>query len=204
MDSITRIRRIFSWPSQRPKVKYPKGFIDGWFVHNRAQYLVPFFHKSKTILELGTWVGRSTRFFHDHSSATIVCVDHWLGSPVHQKDHYANTTKSLWDFFVNRCWDMRKRIIPVRMTICDALPFLNSLGLKPNFIFIDADHSYKGTMNNLKMCHSFWPEATITGHDYHLETVTLALRDFCNENHFKVESYRASREFFRVIKSAKD
>lgn len=201
-DAVGRLKRIFSWPSSRPAVVYPENFVDGWFHYERGQYLIPFFSNCATIMEIGTWVGRSARFFHDHSSATIVCVDHWLGSVPH-RERFTEAIRCLFDLFVDKCWDIQDRLIPVRMEAKDALPFLHSLGFSPDFIYVDGGHSYPEASRDLSMCDELWPNAILTGHDYWTEGVRNALNDFCAARGFKVEALKESKEFWRVVRPSK-
>jgi len=56
-----------------------------------------------------------------------------------------------------------QRFVPVRGLSPDVLPGLKQTGFEPGLIYIDAGKK----MDDLETCHSLWPEAILTGDDWH-------------------------------------
>ncbi|HEV3339133.1 MAG TPA: class I SAM-dependent methyltransferase [Pirellulales bacterium] len=104
------------------------------------------------LVELGSWLGLSTRFIADRApNAVIVAVNHWRGSAEHLNDtNLQDLLPILYETFLNRCWRLRDRIIPLRMNTLEALDEIAGCGLCPDLVYLDADHSYEAVRADLE------------------------------------------------------
>jgi predicted O-methyltransferase YrrM len=127
------------------------------------------------IIEVGSWLGRSTRVMAKHCPGTVWAIDHWQGAqhdPM-QASLYAEAlaTRDVYaEFRRNLRRDIASgKVIPMRMSSAEAhLVLLNQFGLASfDMVFIDADHSYQGCLADIE--HYFQlirPGGLVCGHDY--------------------------------------
>ncbi|HUF64235.1 MAG TPA: class I SAM-dependent methyltransferase [Verrucomicrobiales bacterium] len=120
------------------------------------------------ILELGAWLGQSTRWFAGfRPAATVVTVDHWQGSPEHFHDPaVAGVLPVLYETFLVNCWKDRDRIVPVRAATIAGMEELVRLGIQPDFVFIDAAHDEESVCADLTFCLRHFENAVIAGDDW--------------------------------------
>jgi hypothetical protein len=144
---------------------------------------------TQLIVEVGSWVGRSTRFLADLApNAVIVAIDHWEGSPEHHEDpELAKALPHLYEAFLAESWDYRARIIPVKMTSIEGLKRVAEAGLQPQLGYIDADHSYESVLNDILTALDRFPESKIAGDDYDWPGVKQALDQLTKERGIRVE-----------------
>lgn len=186
-NPIRLLKSVFPWPDVKPDILEQR---ERWF-HLRKQILlrevVP--RDAKLVVELGSWLGDSTRWFCDWCpDATVVAVDTWLGSVEHLLKR-RDLLPVLYDTFLSNCWEYRDRLIPFRNTSLAALNFLSKLKLKPDVIYFDSDHSFWGLLSELETVNSLFPQAMLVGDDYTAEnTVGEALKAFADRSRYKIEA----------------
>jgi len=109
----------------------------GWFVRTVEIMLGQFCKQVRpsVIIEVGSWLGKSTRFLADRCDL-LIAVDHWLGSKEHQEAH-KETLPMLFDQFLSNCASRQHKILALRMTSAEAaaLPLPQA-----DLIYIDAAH----------------------------------------------------------------
>lgn len=176
-NPIRLLKFMFPWPDKKPSVSEQR---ERWFNPRKQALLrevIP--QDTKLVVELGSWLGDSTRWFCEHcSKATVVAVDTWLGSTEHLLKR-RNLLPVLYDTFLVNCWEYRDRLIPFRNTSLAAMNFLAGLKLKPDVIYFDSDHSYWGLLSELETANSLFPKAILVGDDYIAKnTIGRALATF--------------------------
>jgi hypothetical protein len=98
----------------------------------------------RLIVEVGSWLGASTRWFaetfsgpvhqgEEHEHAQIVCIDTWAGQ---------------------REWEASDLVARERQERA------------PDVVFIDGDHSYEGCRADVEASVTAWPRALVIGDDY--------------------------------------
>jgi len=176
-DPIRLLKSLFPWPAEKPNVSERH---ERWF-NRRKQILlrkvVP--RDAKLVVELGSWLGDSTRWFCEWCpDATVVAVDTWLGSAEHLLKK-RSLLPVLHDTFLANCWQYRDRLIPFRNTSLAALNFLHELRLYPNVIYFDSDHSKHGLFAELVTATDHWLDSVFVGDDYEEgNSVAAAMGDF--------------------------
>jgi SAM-dependent methyltransferase len=67
------------WPTLKPNVGLPQENV-GWLEDGARQVLTQAISpETKLVVELGTWLGKSTRFIADLApSAVVIAIDHWI------------------------------------------------------------------------------------------------------------------------------
>ena len=135
---MEKLKKKYEWP-----INKPAGILQnnhGWF-HNEKkiialQSLID--EKMTVILEIGAWLGQSTRLLlNTNKTATILSIDHWIGSNEHSTLQYP-FLPVLYETFLVNCWEYKNRLIPIRENSIDGLNIVSEYGIEPNLIMIDA------------------------------------------------------------------
>jgi hypothetical protein len=159
---------------------------------------------TKLIVELGSWLGSSTkRLLAGAPNAVVIAVDFWSNRFVleQQGDHYVKDPLqarmlerlSLLDTFVANTWSFGDRLILMRMStpramrlIRDALlqaeesaasasPRSNRRPLlQPDLVYVDADHHHAAAKRDIEAALAFFPDAHIVGDDWDYSGVRRA------------------------------
>lgn len=181
---------ILPFPPECPSI--PENFGPEWCgpEHEIAftEILVPLFSvlrgpRDAKILELGSYVGRSTKMFLDlDPSVKLWCVDPWT-DPEHfyarELERYGSTTK-LQDQFFRNLWPYRDRITVFQGTSVQGMEYHYYGGLTFDAIYIDGDHSSFWVETDLSYAFRLWPDAIIFGDDWlHFAGVRIGVSRFC-------------------------
>jgi len=156
-------------------------------------------YSPQLVVEVGCWLGGSTRRITELSSATVICVDTWLGSEEHQAGRawqerdggHGQLLNRLFDQFVVNCFDLKDQVVPMRTTSVFALYQLAALNLCPDLIILDGAHDRFSVATELELCRRFFPHARIIVDDYNaaepwLSGLVTAVNDFAASNRQEV------------------
>ena len=186
---LKELRAAFPWPEHRPEVEVPRT-NPGWFADGARSVLArELTEETSLVIELGAWLGLSTRYIADCApNAVVVTVDHWQGSREHQsRTEYQSLLPRLYETFLMLSWKYRDRIIPVRDTTVSGLQLVANVGVSPDLIFVDADHRYDSVLADIETAHRLFPDAMLVGDDYDADTVRAAAEDFASGHKMTVE-----------------
>ena len=80
INGLAQLRRRYPWPDTMPEVQPDD---HGWFQDCNARLLRRFLGpRTRLIVELGSWLGKSARFMLAAAPrATVICIDHWAHAP---------------------------------------------------------------------------------------------------------------------------
>lgn len=200
---LAALRAAHPWPASRPH--FDSG-IDGhgWLCEDTKLALrEALSDKTRLVIELGSWMGLSTRFIADHAPrAHIIAVDHWKGSPEHHRvAEWRSLLPSLKDSFLAQTWDYRDRVTPLMADTNEGLRKAHRLGLSPDVVYIDAEHSYEAVAQDLALIHEFFPEAGIIGDDFADDGVARAARDYASRHGLTLETVGPNRGAWRIKNS---
>jgi hypothetical protein len=192
--SVAALRRLAGahpWPTDRPEDAAP-GQEQGWLGAGTEQMLARVLSpKTHLVVELGAWLGLSSRYIADLAPhATVLSVDHWVGSPEHQsQQRYQKLLPRLYETFLARCWDHRERVVPLRMSTLDGLKAVAEAGLAPDFVYVDAEHSYEAVRSELGLARQLFPRAILGGDDYDWRGVREGVDEFARRQGLVVERF---------------
>ena len=165
------------FPDTRPEVEYdPAGWLCGDTKKNLMRAIKA---EPKVIVEIGSWLGKSSRFFYENSNATIYCLDTWKGSQEHKHVKHSHKLPLLWETFCMNNWTFKDRIVPVRGDRLDGLEYLRFEGVEPDFFYVDGSHEYADVKQDILTIAKYWPEASIIGDDYAWSGVHSAVHECC-------------------------
>ena len=152
------------WPGEKPDLE-PKDF--GWFLPCAEELLSQYVGgDTEVIVELGSWLGKSTRWFLQHApNASVIAIDHWKGSAEHDR-YDAEFRELLWPRFLYNCWEYRDRLIPVKEDTRYGMQLVAEAGITPDLVYVDASHSTDAVIKDIHRAQQFWPTAQIAGDDW--------------------------------------
>jgi hypothetical protein len=142
--------------------------IAGWMVNQELYWLAQQAQTRQNILEMGSWIGRSTRALADNTPGTVHAVDTWLGSIEHQG---LPATKESFKYFCHNTADLMsgavRKVYPVRMESTAAAKMFFERGVKFDMIFIDGAHDYASVKADILAWRPLLaPGGLFCGHDY--------------------------------------
>jgi hypothetical protein len=191
---MKKIEELFNWPEEKPNIPVDD---HGWFTN---QSTLEKFLKTDTkiVVELGSWLGSSTRFILERApNATVIAIDHWSnnikdygngGSTDASSDDGIEKIETLWETFLVNCWDFKKRLYPIRAYTQNGLKKLKDYNIIADVVYIDASHSYEDVLADITLSRKLWPKAQIVGDDYFWESVRRAVHDYAEKNGFIVRA----------------
>lgn len=157
----------YPWPRHRPLLPVDD---HGWLGAGNVRLLTEWLsnHAPRLILELGSWLGRSTRFFlQTCAEARVIAVDHWGLLP--SGDYFGiepERVLRLYPQFQANCWSEKDRLGLCRNDTINGLREIAGLGLSPDFIYLDADHSRSAVERDLQLLSELFPQAVWAGDDW--------------------------------------
>ena len=109
-EMLQDLAKKYPWPEVKPDLA---PLDQGWFSgHNLFEEGLS--KDMQVIVELGSWLGKSTRFFlNQFPRSFLIAVDHWKGSQEHQI-RFQKLLPNLYENFLVNCWDYKDRLIPLR------------------------------------------------------------------------------------------
>lgn len=167
-----------------------------WFGEAHKQKLSEFISQKniKVILEVGSWMGGSTRFLAQQlpEDGYIIAVDHWKGDESIRSVGGGNFQyEVLYQQFLSNTIheNLVNKIVPLRMDSGEA-----ALALKivPDLLYLDAAHDEESVYEDLRV---WWPKmgnhTIICGDDYNPSAwpgVVKAVHRFANKHGFTVKN----------------
>lgn len=203
---IAALRDLHKFPDKKPDLDvsvYPK-----WFDHRHDEFFRQFIAQdTNLIVELGSWVGFSTRWFAENTDCPhIVCIDTWAGSAEHC-DFSQEQLDDLYKAFVQSCWKHRHRIIPMQMNTVQGMLKLKEHNVckEVEIVYIDASHQYEDVIVDIEMAWEIFPNAVLIGDDFtwknptqdRRRTVSEAVNYFCNKH--KIEFINSRSKYLWAI-----
>lgn len=167
MNSIELAKQIgveYAW--NEPETDDPKS-DHGWLGPANRRQLKKILDEvdPMIVIELGSWLGKSARFFVENSRAVVICIDTWKGSRVHQRKKFRDQhLKTLWKSFLSTNRKYKDRILPIKMSTLEA----STLDLpKADLIYVDACHYTLDVYGDLCSYYRFLSDGgVICGDDY--------------------------------------
>lgn len=135
----------------------------GWMHDPELMWLAGQAATHKCIVEIGSWMGRSTRAMADNLTpgGVIYAVDTWTEDYAEVRD---KPKEWLFNEFKRNTAGL-SNIIPVQMKSVDAAKFLKST--KFDMVFIDANHEYEFVKDDILAWRPLLEEGGMfCGHDY--------------------------------------
>jgi len=154
--------------------------------------------RPNSAIEFGSWEGRSALNLMRTAASIdldmqLVCVDTWLGSREHWADSFPNSEFSfehlklrngepqVLEIFKDaiKAHGFENKVSIVRAPTTVAVPYLIRTGLVAHLVYIDADHSFRSVLADLRSADSILGhEGAIAGDDWTWPSVRAAVGYF--------------------------
>jgi predicted O-methyltransferase YrrM len=141
--------------------------IEGWMTKEELNWLYKVASTADSVIELGSWMGKSTHALCTACKGTVTAIDHFKGSPG-EVQHigikpYDKFKKNVSHF---------KNLKVLKMSTDKALDKVEPADI----VFIDASHTYEAVKNDLE---KWTPKAKkiICGHDFQWTGVQRAVTE---------------------------
>jgi predicted O-methyltransferase YrrM len=148
--------------------------IAGWMEPNELEWLAVQAQKHNFIVEIGSYLGRSTMSLVAHTEGTVVALDDWKGpreAPLTDEDR-----KTLFSRFQDNLRDYidSEKLKVVQMDYAE-LPKLE-LTPPPDMVFIDGNHQYEDVKRDILWARAQMKDGgLISGHDLFYSDVRKAV-----------------------------
>lgn len=146
--------------------------IPGWMMRDELVWLYAQAMSVDSILEVGSWMGRSTTVLCAACKGLVVAVDHFEGSPEHEVE-LRRGAEPLKDFRANM--EQFKNLVTLKMTSEAAAGYIVTPRLF-DMVFIDGAHEYEAVATDLRV----WGDRAgflLCGHDGNYGDIRRALKD---------------------------
>jgi len=193
-----------------PKSKSVSPFMHGWFGHGNKEEIdrVLKSKKVKVVCELGSWYGKSAEYMvTKRKDLFLICVDLWSaddiikGNQVIKNQKYIDMLKEhpLYSTFLANLWNYKERVMPLKMSTMKALSEIHKMGIKPDAIYIDANHTYKDVKDEIELSMKLFPKAILFGDDINWPGVKRAVLECASKYKFKVIKNRNCWRYMKKI-----
>ena len=156
--------------------------ISGWMNEAELRWLAEQAALHTDIVEIGCWMGRSTRALADHAVGTVWAVDTWMGSEEHQSALVDKHPDWLYQQFCTNLQDRiaSLKVVPIRMESIKAASLLGKNTF--DMVFIDASHDFEAVSADIQAWKSLIrPGGIICGHDRGYPPVAQAVETHVGE-----------------------
>jgi hypothetical protein len=145
----------------------------GWMSEAELAYIAGLAPRSKIVVELGSWRGRSAIAWAENGAKVVYCVDTWDDSAFGCENFPGDAPdlkqrpEWLWNEFLRNTVGL-PNIFPLRMTTAEAAGFLAPLGIKADVVFIDAGHLAHEVVADIEAWRPLLRDenSVLCGHDY--------------------------------------
>lgn len=161
---MTEIANAVTWPTERP-CEFEMHSWPHLFTATAEGFAKCLRRSVRCYVELGTWCGGSALLAATHMPlAHVVCIDAWDGRGGFQYNQQI-ATRSLSLCQAN-LWDYRHRVTLVRADTLTGMQAVHAAGVKPEVVYIDADHHYDPARADITTAMALFHDALICGDDY--------------------------------------
>ena len=140
--------------------------IKGWMSHNELMWLADRASKHHTIVEVGSYCGRSTRALGDNCPGVVHAVDSWPDvAAIGPRQTTTDCDIRTYDIFKLNLDDLLQTgaVIAHRSKFVEGLFPAKSIDM----VFIDGDHTEKAVLDDIQVALKVLkPGGLLCGHDY--------------------------------------
>lgn len=161
--------------------------VQGWMSEYELEWLARAATSHSVIVELGSFLGRSTCALATHTPGVVYAIDHWLGpSDVWVEDQNCSMRDlniDLFPTFESNVGDLiaSGKIIPIRGDHADLS--IIPADLRPDMVFIDGTHDYEDVRRDiLTWIARLKPGGLMAGHDIAMDGVFRAVMELFPRN----------------------
>jgi hypothetical protein len=120
------------------------------------------------VVEVGAWFGKTTLWLlQEYPACHVIAIDHWYWC--HPEVTLPDTVapgRNLSEVYRKNLWEYRDRVTVVQADTLAGLASLKSHVIKPDIIYLDADHGYARVRTEMLTCLSAFPDSLLCGDDW--------------------------------------
>ena len=156
---------------------------EGWMKPSELEWLAEQASKHRCIVEVGSWMGRSTTAMADNmeGSGVIFAVDTWRGSEEHESYLKDKPIDFVYNIFrKNLTVHIESgRVCPVHLPSIEAARVFRAIGYADfDMVFIDASHDYENVKADIKAWKPLLRSGgLLCGHDWGHPPIVQAVRE---------------------------
>lgn len=144
--------------------------IEGWMSEAELRWLAEQASRHRCIVEIGSYLGRSTRALADNASGVVYAIDDWYG-PRDVDWLTPEQRATVLQRFAENMQGTDIKAINSDHAVAEVPE-------TPDFVFIDGDHSYASVLRDIrKWLPRIAPGGLISGHDICRDEVARAVRE---------------------------
>jgi hypothetical protein len=147
--------------------------IQGWMSSDELTWLYERAREMASVVEIGSWKGKSTHALLSGCHGPVFAVDHFLGNPDELAGQHKEATERDISVDFKKNVGNFPKLVMMRMDSIEASKFFREKSV--DMIFIDGCHTFEAVLADLKawlpICRRL-----VCGHDISLGTVKEALR----------------------------
>lgn len=145
--------------------------IEGWMTEGELRWLAEQAKVHHTIVEIGCFIGRSTRALVDNTDGIVYAVDFWDSSwytevranDPEAYDKVVSKYPKPYVTFCNNFFDVSDRVRIIKLSSIRDFPF----DVAPDMVFIDGSHLYDSVLTDIRNAQRMIRKGgLICGHDY--------------------------------------
>lgn len=142
--------------------EYPANSIVGWMSFEEQTFLYDRAKEMQTVVELGSWKGKSTHAICSSGCPSVTAIDTWAGSAFEPEAHAEARSGSVLEMFKNNTKEFTN-LKMIQMDINEAVSQFEDKSI--DMVFIDAGHTYEEVKNDIE---KWLPKARVLlcGHDH--------------------------------------
>lgn len=196
---------IIAWIGAIAELPYPYNQMQevlpydgsGWYINAEPMQALIQKRHAKVIVELGAWLGQSTRHIASviPQDGVVYTIDHWKGNDEVQLTHQ-NVLPHLYEQFLSNVIHagLTHKIRPISLLTLQAADVIEQAGIVPDLVYLDASHDEESVYADLA---AYFPlvrgHGVLCGDDWGWGgeaagfPVRRAVERFAKENHLKIE-----------------
>lgn len=173
--------------------------IPGWMSEMELKWLIEQASTRRTVIEIGSWKGRSTKAMALSVLGVVYAVDHWLegaspSAPRRTVDHdwveatMRGSKAIMNEFHINLADEIiSRKCISTGKSSQESIGMVKDLldGRKADMVFIDGDHEYAEVKRDIELYRPLLAEGgLLCGHDYPWPGVWKAATELVPKHRF--------------------
>ncbi len=174
----------------------------GYFATEQSLDKIFLSQEIKTVIELGSWAGASTRFFARRvgEDGMVYAIDHWLGATNHHGETTAPIRDHIYHLFLSniRQAGVEDWVVPMRMTTDEAAKALRK-DIRADLIYVDTSRDTYRVYTDIKTWYPFLNEdGVMCGTEWREPAVRVGVQKAAAELNKTIESDR--KGYFWVLR----
>jgi glycosyltransferase involved in cell wall biosynthesis len=158
--------------------EYPDNGIEGWMLFTELTWLYETAKKMDTIVEIGSWMGKSTHALLSGCKGKVYAVDTFEGSAaVNDWTHNKGIPLKVFDKFKQNVGHFKNLEI-MKMTSKEASKLFKDKSV--DMVFIDAGHTKEEVLEDIALWRNK-AKIIVSGHDY-VKTIWMGVIDAVDES----------------------